>query len=118
METMYPCLDSYTQVDYPDMHLRDFVRDDELRCPTTLDENGLECINDVLLSLRTAPAPVLPTVAWPALGHSPVLTKTTKLTQRRWRSPFTLTATKTALSLPLETPALSSPTLTIASSEY
>jgi len=47
MEKMYPCLDSHAQFDYPEdglVHLRDFVRDDELRCPTTLDENGLECL--------------------------------------------------------------------------
>jgi len=47
MEKMYPCLDSPAQFDYPEdglMHLRDFVRDDELRHPTTFDENGLECL--------------------------------------------------------------------------
>jgi len=47
MEKMYPCLDSPAQFDYPEdglMHLRDFVRDDELHRPTMLDENGLECL--------------------------------------------------------------------------
>jgi hypothetical protein len=47
MEKMYPRLESRAQFDYPDdglMHLRGFVRDDELRHPTMLDENGQESL--------------------------------------------------------------------------
>jgi len=47
MEKMYPHAETRAKFEYPPdglMHFQDFVKADELRNPTTVDENGEECL--------------------------------------------------------------------------